>query len=145
LDDQIGGGEVPVYRDSDQLYQALRMLFDQLQVQPATIQAVNKSRLAIRFNLTAPSAQVLINGRVNTPKIHYGVISLRPDLEVDLSADAFHQILLRELRLSKALGSGVMKVRGPVWKTFALEEILHQCQDFYPEVAREMGLGSHLK
>lgn len=143
MDDPSGGGDVPVYRDSEQLQQALRMLFDKLQVQPATIQVFKKSRLAIRFNLTAPSAQVLIDGRASTPKIHYGATSLRPDLEIDLSADGFHQILLRELRLSKALGSGVMKVRGPVWKTFALEEILHQCQEYYPEVARVMGLGSH--
>lgn len=131
---------MPVYKDSEQLNQALRMLFDQLAAQPATLKAVSSSRLAIRFNLTAPAAQVQIDGRVNPPKVHYGAAGPRPDLEVDLSADGLHQILLKELRLSKALGSGVMKVRGPVWKSFVLEEVLHQCQDLYPEVIRKMGL-----
>jgi hypothetical protein len=66
--------------------------------------------------------------------------ALRPQLDVELTADSLHRILLKELSLRKALGSGAMKVRGPVWRTVALEEILHHGQDLYPQVLHETGL-----
>jgi hypothetical protein len=77
---------------------------------------------------------------VNPVQIHYGSSPKKPDLDVDLTADALHQILLGELRLRKALGSGAMKVKGPFWKSFALEEILHHGQALYPQVIRDLDL-----
>jgi hypothetical protein len=132
---------MPIYTTSEELYTSLKLLFDRIQEQsPAATRAVQASRLAIRLACTHPAAQVLIDGRMSPVQIRYGSSPLRPDLDVDLTADALHQILLGELRLRKALGSGVMKVKGPVWKTFALEEILHHGQTLYPQVIQELGL-----
>jgi hypothetical protein len=33
-----------------------------------------------------------------------------------------------------------MKVRGPFWKAFVLEDILHSGQAIYPQVMEESGL-----
>lgn len=131
---------MPVFESTEKLTSALRLLFGRIGAQVDTAQAIQSARLAIRFNLSQPDAQVLIDGRKKPAAILYGPSPLKPDLEVELSADALHKILLRELRLSKALGSGVMRVRGPVWKTFALEAILHSGQDLYPDVLQELGL-----
>lgn len=132
---------IPVYQTSEQLYQALQILFTRIaRDESGAAGALQASRLAIRFNLTSPAAQVLIDGRVGPVKVRYGPEPARPDLDVDLTADALHRILLRELPLRKALGGGLMKVRGPIWKTVALEKILHAGQDLYPQVAREIGL-----
>lgn len=132
---------MPVYQNSDQLYEGLKLLFGKIQGQgPGATRAVLSSRLAIRLQCAAPPAQVLIDGRLNPVKIFYGSSPLRPDLDVALTADALHEILMGDLSLRKALGSGVMKVRGPVWKTFALEEILHHGRALYPQVARDLGI-----
>jgi hypothetical protein len=130
---------MPVYQSSEQLYQALQLLFNRI-AEGESVGVLHSSRLAIRFTLTSPAAQVAIDGRESPVKVHYGTNRVRPDLDVALTADALHRILLRELPLRKALGSGLMKVRGPVWKTVALEKILHAGQDLYPQVAGEIGL-----
>ena len=109
------------YQSSEQLLQVLKLLFGRVNTQnPEAADAVSKARLIIRLSLHEPAAEVVINGRKRPPEITYGPSSLRPDLDVDLSADALHNILLGELPLSKAVSSKQMKARGPIWKSFVL-------------------------
>jgi hypothetical protein len=132
---------MPVYQNSEHLYENMKLLFGQIQaLGPQEMQSVTKANLVIRFRLASPAAEVVINGRRSPLQVTYGPTQLRPDLDVDLSADAFHQILLATLPLRKALASGKMKVRGPVHKTIALEDILHHGQAIYPQLVREQGL-----
>jgi hypothetical protein len=87
---------------------------------------------------------VVINGRERVPRVSYGgngTNPLRPDLEVSLSAETLHQILTGELRLSKALGQGVMRVRGNVLKGKVLEDLFHQGQAIYPQILFEWERG----
>ena len=132
-----------VYQSSQQLIGALQLLFGRVHARdPEAANAVSKSRLIIRLQLSAPSAQVVINGRKQPPEITYGSNSLRPDLDVDLSADALHFILLGELSLGKAISSKQMKVRGPIFKSFVLEGIFRSGQALYPQILSEIGLNS---
>ncbi len=132
---------MPFYDSSEQLYQVLKLLFSRISAQnPEATQAVNRARLIIRFKISSPQAELLINGKRNPAEIIYGPSNTRPDIVVDITADGLHNILLGELRLRKALGSGQMKVKGPVWKSFVLEDIFHQGQTIYPEILREKGL-----
>ena len=136
---------MPVYQDTQQLYGSLRGLFDRIKSQDGeSTRALTTSRLIIRLRCTQPEAEVTINGRQNPLRIDYGVSPLRPDLDVTLTADALHAILLAELPLGKAIASREMKVRGPLMKAFVLEEILHLGQALYPQVLVEQGLdGNH--
>ena len=110
------------------------------------MKSVVSSKLILRLRVTAPEADVVINGRKNPPVISYGKTALRPDLEIELGADALHQILLGELRLSSAVASRQLVVRGPIFKTFVFEDIFHSAQSFYPSVLAEIGLdGNHQK
>ena len=129
---------MPLYADSNQLYETMKALFTRIRDQGGA-QSVGKSRLVLRFHTRQPEAVITIDGRQQPVQVSYGPSKLRADLEVELPADALHQILLGELRLSKALGSGQMKVRGPIFKTFALEEVFHLGQALYPQILREMG------
>jgi hypothetical protein len=132
---------MPVYAGSDQLYSCLKVLFERIQEEDSqTAQAVVSSHLIIRLSCKLPSAVVTINGRKNPLQILYGPSQVRPDLDVELTANALHQILLAEIPLRKAIASGQMKVRGPVHKIFTLEKILHSGQRLYPDVLRDQGL-----
>lgn len=137
---------MPVFQNSDQLYLSLKTLFDRIQSQdPKATRAVSNSKLILRLKTNTPLSEIVINGRVNPPKITYGSTTLRPDVDLELPADALHGILMAELPLSKAIGSGQLKVRGPVIKTFVLQDIFHSGQALYPGILKELGIdGSQL-
>jgi hypothetical protein len=129
-----------VYRNSEQLDTVLKSLFESIGDDPSSAQSVTKANLIIRLTLKAPDAEVTINGRKNPVTVSYDSSKLRPDLQVEMTADAFHGIMLKELPLGKALSSGQMRVKGPVHKSFVLQDIFHRGQELYPQVAREAGL-----
>lgn len=131
------------FASADQLVRILKRLFDRMRDEaPEATREVSNARLIIRLNLSSPALQVIINGRHNPAQVAYGSGPLRPDLDISLAADALHDILMAELPLKKALASGQMKVRGPIFKTFTLEGIFQKGQQLYPEVLREQAEGS---
>jgi hypothetical protein len=129
------------FATSEQLQKVLQTLFDRIARDEAALRAVSKARLIIRFNITHPATAVVVNGRKDPPQMTYGATTLRPDLDIKVGADTLHHILLKELRLRDAIARGQMVPRGPVWKSFVLEDIFHAAQALYPEVLKEHGLG----
>lgn len=132
-----------VYSSVELLQSTLNTLFHRVGQDPQAVKSVTGSKLILRLRVTAPGADVVINGRKDPPVISYGKTALRPDLEIELSADALHKILLGELRLSSAVASRQLVVRGPIFKTFVFEDIFHSAQGFYPSVLDEIGLGGN--
>jgi len=129
-----------IFRDTEQLYRVLHVLFERVQSEnPQASDAVANARLILRLRTNDPSAIVTINGRRNPPTIAYGSNSLRPDLEVNLSADALHFILLAELPLGKAVSTRQVKVSGSTLKAYVLEGIFRSGQAVYPQILAEIG------
>jgi hypothetical protein len=136
---------MPIFSSTDLLQTTLQTLFARVGQDPEAAKSVVNSRLILRMRVTAPEADVVVNGRRNPPQITYGKTPLRPDLEIELSADALHKILLGELRLSSAVAARQLVVRGPIHKSFVFEEIFHSAQAFYPSVLEEVGLDGYSK
>ena len=137
---------MPVYETSDQFYATLRQLFERVREEtPNPVDALVSTRLAIRLQLSQPQAVITIYGRRRPVEIAYGnsspISQQRADLEAELTADTLHYILLDELSLKKAIANRQLKVRGPVWRTKPLAEILDQGKKHYPQILREQGLG----
>jgi putative sterol carrier protein len=129
------------FSSSQQFYVTARALFDQVQVEyPQAAGDVRKAKLLIRFNCTNPEAIIMINGRKKPVSVTYGENRIRPEVDVDLTTDTLHYILLGELRLAKALKTKELKVHGPMRKVLAVTELFHQCQAIYPRILREQGL-----
>ena len=124
------------YRDETQLYSCLGQLFDQVEADmPQAADSLLKAKLSIRFNVTEPAALLLINAKERPLQIEYGrANNLKPDLEVDITGEALHQILLGQLSLTKAVGSKKVKPKGPVWKVMALADLFYHAQKIYPAV-----------
>ncbi len=132
---------MPVYSQDTQLYAALQALFALIEKrEPGATTALLKVALSIRFNCYTPDAMVTINARRAPVEIIYGPTAMKPAIEVNLSADTLHCLLLGQLRLSKAIGSDLMEISGPVWKTLSLADVFHHAQNFYPAILRESGL-----
>ena len=129
---------MPVYGSDQQLYNCFQSLFRRIdEIDADAAAALTSAGLTIRFRCTQPTADITIDGKQQSLQIRYGPTDVKPDLDIALSADTLHDILLGDLRLSKALGSGRMKPRGPVWKATSLEPLLHHAQALYPQVLRE--------
>jgi len=129
------------FPNSEKLYQVLKELFIQIENQaPDATQEILDTKLAIRMRLMDPKAGVFINAKKEPLKVDYGWESRRPDLDVEMEADLFHNIMLGSISLKKAFSSGKLKLKGPFWKSFALENLFKSGQSFYPQIIKEQGL-----
>jgi hypothetical protein len=108
---------------------------------PQAFRGLKGSRLSLRLKCTGPAAEVMLAGR-RPGKIQatYGPARSRPDLDVELSADTLHHILLDTLSMKKAVGGGLVKVRGPAWKLAALVAVIQASRAVYPDVLRRQKL-----
>ncbi|MBP9501076.1 MAG: SCP2 sterol-binding domain-containing protein [Candidatus Promineofilum sp.] len=130
-----------IYTSDAQLYSCLQALFGIIQTHdPKAADALLKASLAITFNCSTPEAAVTIDARRSPVKFLFGQADLKPTIEVDLAADTLHCLLLGEIRLTKAIGSDLLSLKGPVWKTLSLADIFHHAQRFYPDVLVDNGL-----
>jgi len=129
------------YRDEAHLYACLQDLFAQIESDlPQAMDSLLKAKLCIRFNCSAPEAELTINARERPLQIDYGRSPHKPDLDVDMTGEALHQILLGNLSLTKAVGSKKVTPKGPVWKVMALADLFTHAQKIYPDIATQHSL-----
>ena len=129
-----------VYTDTEQLNAYVKALFALIaEKDPGAADSVLASRLVIRLLCTEPEAEITINGRQRPLEMTYGPSRLRPTLEIELTADTLHAIMLGELGLRKALANGLLEVRGPMWRAKALADLFYQGQELYRQVLEEQG------
>lgn len=132
---------MPIYTSDAQLYRCFQTLFGIIEAHdPQAADALLKASLAITFQCIQPTASITIDARRAPVQLAYGPTSLKPTIEVGLTADTLHCLLLGEMRLTKAIGSELVNLKGPVWKTLSLADIFHYAQDFYPGVLESNGL-----
>jgi hypothetical protein len=130
--------DMPIYKDSNQLYTCAEAFFNRMrEVYPKAEDDVKKAKALILVKCPDLNAEFLINGRRTPVEIAFGPSKIRPEVEVEMSSDTLHNILLGQLSLPKAVTSKQMKVKGPVWKTFSLAGIFERGQDIYPDILKE--------
>lgn len=127
-----------VYASDTQLYACFEQLFATIERHdPKATNALLKAALAIRFNCAAPAASITIDARRAPVSVLYGASDVRPTIEIGLAADTLHCLLLGAMRLGKAVGSDLLDMKGPVWKTLALADVFHHAQELYPAVLEQ--------
>jgi hypothetical protein len=132
---------MPFYHDTEQLYAVLQALFARIgRNSPHASDGILKARLVIRLRTREPEGEIALDGRQPPLKSSFGPTALRPELDIQMSADTLHRILLGELQLGKALSGGLLKVKGPILTTLPLAELFHQGRRYYPDILRELGL-----
>lgn len=132
---------MPIYANDAQLYDCFQTLFGIIEAHdPKAADDLLKASLAITFKCSTPSASITIDARRAPVQLTYGQTTIKPTIEVELTADTLHCLLLGEIRLAKAIGSDQVSLKGPVWKTLSLADIFHYAQQFYPGVLQNFGL-----
>ena len=132
---------MPFYTSTTQFYDCFAELFGRISAEGDTsLKSLTDSKLVFRFQCLDPLAEITINGRALPAQHHFGPVNLTPTLEITLPTDTLHHIMLGELGIMKALGSGQLKVKGPLLKARALGDLFGRSQALYPQVLREKGL-----
>ena len=130
------------YRDANQIYAVMQALFDQLRHEtPNPVDTLATSRLSIRLVLTDPDAQILINSKKRPVEVKYGPTNGRVDLEIGMTSEQLHLILLDEYSIKSGFANGELKVRGQVWKALSLADIFIKGRSYYPQMLQDQGLG----
>jgi hypothetical protein len=83
---------------------------------------------------------LIIDARQRPVQVLYGQSSVVAQVEVDMAADTLHCLLLGELGLSKAIGSGLLRPKGPILKMIVLGDLFDRARFLYPAVAKSFGL-----
>ncbi len=132
---------MPFYPNTDTLYDALRITFARVEKESPDhldgLHTLMSTKMILKLKITAPAAEITLNGREKNFKATYGPSPLRADLTIELTSDTLHQILLDELSIKKAWGNGKIKVQGPVWKLKALTDLVQGARHYYPDVIKQ--------
>ena len=108
---------------------------------PDPVETLTASYMVIQLNLTDPDAQITINGRKRPVTIDYGSSNGRADMEIGMTADTLHLILLDEYSIKQGFSSGEIKVRGLIWKALSFSDIFKKGRTFYPQVLQDQDFG----
>ena len=132
---------MPIYASDTQLYACFQSLFAAIEANhPKAADALLKAGMSIRFDCSAPTASITINAKQAPVQLTYGNSASKPAIEVSMTSDTLHCLLLGEIRLSKAIGSNQVGLKGPVWKTLTLADLFHSAQHYYPDILKDHGL-----
>jgi hypothetical protein len=129
------------YNDDKQIYTVMQTLFENMSdMTPDPVDALVSSHIMFRINLTEPDACITINGRKRPVTIEYGSTNGRADIEIGMTAETLHLILLDQYSIRQGFSNGELKVRGPIWKALSFADIFQKGRVFYPRVLKDQGL-----
>lgn len=132
---------MPFYQNAEQIYAVMDALIERLRGdEPNPVDALASSRMNVRIALSDPEAEITFEGRKRPVNVVYGPAKGRATLEISMTADQMHLILLDEYSIKKGFSNGELKVRGPVWKTMSFADIFAKGREYYPQVLQEQGL-----
>lgn len=130
-----------IYHSTTQLYDCLQTLFERILVHdPHGLDSLSDSKLIFRFAVTDPKGEFTVNGQKRPVETYFGPTSIKPTLDITLPADILHGIMIGELGIMKSLGSGKLKIKGPMLKAKALSDLFANSQVIYPQILREKGV-----
>jgi hypothetical protein len=133
---------MPFFTDAQQIYTVMQTLFESMRdMQPDPVDALVSSHMVIRVNLTDPEAHITIHGRKRPVRIEYGPPNGRADMEIGMTADTLHLILLDEYSIKQGFSNGEIKLRGPIWKALSFVDVFQKGRTNYPQVLKDQGLG----
>ena len=128
------------FAEAKQIYTVMQTLFERMKdMKPDPVEALVSSHMVIRISLTDPEAHITIDGRKHPVKIRYGQPNGRADMEIEMTAERLHLILLDEYSIKRGFSNGELKVRGPIWKALSFADIFQKGRAFYPQVLKDQG------
>ena len=132
---------MPFYANADTFYAVIKEVFERMEKDsPRAIAVLMRSKMIVRFKLTHPLAEILLNGRRAAFQATYGPSKMMAELEAHFAGDTLHKIFLGQWTLAHALNSGQLRLNGPIFKALELADLFQAAKTIYPVVLKERGL-----
>jgi hypothetical protein len=129
------------YQTEQQIYSVMAAFFDQVQdMEPNPVEALISARLILRLRLSSPDAMITVSGRQSPIRIDYGETNGRADLEIAMTAEIFHLILLDAYSTKQGFMNGEIQVKGPIFKALAFVDFFVKGRALYPQILEEQKL-----
>lgn len=104
-----------------------------------TVARFHKAKIVVRFRGTDPAVEMILDGSHNPVRALFGPHPVRVDLDLSLTTDLLHELLLDRVRIRDAFMAGQIKVSGNVFRAMQLADPLHAVQRIYPQVLIDLG------
>lgn len=130
---------MPVFSDTDDFYTVMQQMADALIRDEAAVRSFQRANMTVRFRSTEPVAEMVLDGRHNPVRVLFGQQPIRADLDIALTSDLLHELLLGRRRIRDAFMAGEIRVSGNIFRALQLAEPLRHVEAIYPQVLAEMG------
>jgi hypothetical protein len=119
---------VPVFASDSEIYKYIGGVFREGLKNPDILPKLQESGVILQITYTDPDA-------VLTVDFHEGPVSLKPSIEMFMSADIGNQFWLGQLNLSMAMAKGQVRTKGPISKILKLVPI---AKDLFPSYRKAL-------
>ena len=120
-----------------EIYKYIGGIFREGLNNPAILPRLQESGVILQITYTDPDAVLTIDFAGDS--VHEGRVSLKPNVEMFMSADSANQFWLGHLNLSVAMAKGQVRTKGPVSKVLKLVPIAKELFPSYRKALEEDG------
>lgn len=125
---------MPIYSDSEQLYAVMRRVFAEVSKRPAAIESFTRSNLVVRLTLTAPDAEVLLDGRQPPLEVFFGTRPGKADLDLRMETEVLHAVWSGQRRLRDAIFGGQIQTSGSLFNAMNLVDLFREAEEAYSRI-----------
>lgn len=128
-----------IFASPEAFYAVMQEMAERMAQDAETVASFRKARIVVRFRGTDPTVEMVLDGSHNPVRALFGPQTVKVDLDLSLTTDLLHELLLERVRIRDAFMAGQIKVSGNVFRAMQLADPLHAVQRIYPQVLTDFG------
>ena len=127
-----------VFKSVEHMNEVLGGLFQSILDDPTVGPKLKQAGVILKYNITDPEGDIWIDSKEG--RIIVGEYDREPTIELKVSGDTIHNLLLRKTNINAALATKKIIAKGPIQRVLKLIGLFNKAFELYPDVAREDGL-----
>jgi putative sterol carrier protein len=140
------GGDVPAFKDEQEVYQLIGKLFQDLADDEELGPRFRKADTIVQYQYRNPESQITVKMKDGEEgQVDLGPTDLQPEIVMIMDADTAHKFWLGKVNVTMALARGQMKAKGPVAKILKLVPLVKPVFPRYQKMLEDAGREDLLK
>lgn len=131
---------MPVFTDTEHMYEILGELFTKLLEDEVVSQKFNDDDINVKFVINDPDGEIWLLHGEEKPELVLGDSDAEPTVTMWLAGDDCHNFWLQKLKLPVALAKRKVKAKGPMTKILGMLPLLKPAYAAYPAICEKYGL-----
>jgi putative sterol carrier protein len=133
-------GQVPVFKDDQEVYQYIGKLFQDLADDEELGPRFRKADTIVQYQYKNPESQITVKMKDGEEgQVDFGTTDMDPEIVMVMDADTAHKFWLGKVNVTMALARGQMKAKGPVAKILKLVPLVKPVFPRYRQMLEEAG------